>query len=303
MNPILRLDKVTKRYGNYTAVDEISFDVEPGTIFGMLGPNGAGKTSTIRIITTITGPDNGQVYFNNEKLNKSHPSQMGYLPEERGLYKKMKVGEHLIYLAQLKGLSAAEASRKCKIMLDRFEALDWWHKKVEELSKGMQQKIQFIATIVHDPSLIILDEPFTGLDPINSQMIQDEIYRLRNNGVTILFSTHRMEQVEEMCENIILINHGKNILMGNVKEIRSRYKENLFRVSYAGALPQSFSGGLELVKTEDHTAVFRIPANHTGNHLLQYLIQSGCEIQAFHEILPSINEIFITQVKGVAHEK
>jgi ABC-2 type transport system ATP-binding protein len=299
---ILRLDKVTKRYNDFVAVDEVSFQVEPGTIFGMLGPNGAGKTSTIRIITTITGPDSGQVFFNDQLLNKTHPAQMGYLPEERGLYKKMKVGEHLIYLAQLKGLSAQDAAKKCKIMLDRFEALEWWNKKVEELSKGMQQKIQFIATIVHDPVLIILDEPFTGLDPINSNMIQEEIYRLRDKGVTILFSTHRMEQVEEMCENIILINKGKNILMGNVKDIRNRYKEHLFKVSYKGELPQSFSGGLELVKKEDHTATFRIPNQDTPNHLLQYLMQSGCEIQAFHEILPSINEIFISQVKGISHE-
>jgi len=299
---ILTLDKVTKRYKDFVAVDEVSFEVEPGTIFGMLGPNGAGKTSTIRIITTITGPDSGHVYFNGELLNKSHPSQMGYLPEERGLYKKMKVGEHLLYLAQLKGLSRHDAAKKCKIMLDRFEALDWWHKKVEELSKGMQQKIQFIATIVHDPVLLILDEPFTGLDPINSNMIQDEIYRLRDKGVSVLFSTHRMENVEEMCENIILINHGKNILMGNVKEIRNRFKENLFKVSYKGELPKVFSGGLELVKKEDNTATFRIPNHDNANHLLQFLITSGCEIKSFHEILPSINEIFISQVKGISHE-
>jgi ABC-2 type transport system ATP-binding protein len=299
---ILRLDKVTKRYKDQVAVDEVSFQVEPGTIFGMLGPNGAGKTSTIRIITTITGPDSGHVYFKEELLNRSHPSQMGYLPEERGLYKKMKVGEHLLYLAQLKGLSRQDAAKKCKIMLDRFEALDWWNKKVEELSKGMQQKIQFIATIVHDPVLLILDEPFTGLDPINSNMIQDEIYRLRDKGVSILFSTHRMENVEEMCENIILINHGKNILMGNVKEIRNRFKENLFKVSYTGELPQVFSGGLELVKKEDHTATFRLPNNNNANQLLQFLINAGCEIQSFHEILPSINEIFISQVKGISHE-
>ncbi len=299
---ILRLDKVTKRYKDHVAVDEVSFEVQPGTIFGMLGPNGAGKTSTIRIITTITGPDSGQVYFRGEPLNKTHPSQMGYLPEERGLYKKMKVGEHLLYLAQLKGLSRKEADRKCKIMLDRFEALEWWNKKVEELSKGMQQKIQFIATIVHDPVLLILDEPFSGLDPINSIMIQDEIYRLRDSGVSILFSTHRMEQVEEMCENIILINKGKNILMGNVKEIRNRFKEHLFQVSYKGDLPSSFSGGLELVRNEDHTATFRIPDQDTPNHLLQFLMGSGCEIQSFHEILPTINEIFISQVKGISHE-
>jgi len=299
---ILRLEHVTKKYKDQVAVNDISFEVERGTIFGMLGPNGAGKTSTIRIITTITGPDSGKVYFENEILNQSHPSRMGYLPEERGLYKKMKVGDHLIYLARLKGLTAHDAATRCKAMLHRFEALDWWNKKVEELSKGMQQKIQFIATIVHEPTLLILDEPFTGLDPINTSMIQDEIFRLKNKGVTILFSTHRMEQVEEMCENIILINHGKNVLLGNVQEIRNTYKENLYEVGFKGNLPQQFNGGLELVKQYDHTAVFRIPDQDTPNHLLQYLMQSGCEIHAFHEILPSINEIFIRIVKGVSHE-
>jgi ABC-2 type transport system ATP-binding protein len=299
---ILRLENVTKRYKDHIAVDSISFEVQPGTIFGMLGPNGAGKTSTIRIITTITGPDSGQVFFNNEILNKNHPSQMGYLPEERGLYRKMKVGDHLVYLARLKGLSTKEAADRCKQMLHRFEALDWWNKKVEELSKGMQQKIQFIATIVHEPSLIILDEPFTGLDPINTQMIQDEIHRLKEKGVTILFSTHRMEQVEEMCENIILINRGKNVLMGNVTDIRHQFKKHLFEVGYAGELPASFSNGLELIDKQDHRAVFKIPNEHTGNDLLRYLISANCEIRSFREILPTINEIFIQHVKGVSHE-
>ncbi len=299
---ILRLEKVTKRYKDHVAVDEVSFEVEPGTIFGMLGPNGAGKTSTIRIITTITGPDSGQVYFDGELLNKSHPARMGYLPEERGLYKKMKVGDHLLYLAQLKGLTIKDATQKCKIMLERFEALDWWHKKVEELSKGMQQKIQFIATIVHDPILLILDEPFTGLDPINSNMIQDEIFRLRDKGVTIIFSTHRMEQVEEMCENIILIHNGKNILQGNVKDIRNRFKEHLYKINYGGSLPVQFTNGLELVRSEEHSATFRLGDGISSNQLLQYLIQSGCEIHSFQEILPSINEIFIRQVKGISHE-
>ena len=299
---ILRLEHVTKKYKDHIAVNDISFEVERGTIFGMLGPNGAGKTSTIRIITTITGPDSGKVFFEDQILNQSHPTRMGYLPEERGLYKKMKVGDHLIYLARLKGMTAHDAATKCKIMLDRFEALDWWHKKVEELSKGMQQKIQFIATIVHEPTLLILDEPFTGLDPINTNMIQDEIFRLKNNGVTIIFSTHRMEQVEEMCEDIILINHGQNVLLGNVQEIRNTYKENLYEVGYKGNLPQQFNGGLELVKQLDHTAVFRIPDQDTPNHLLQYLMQAGCEIHSFREILPSIHEIFIRKVKGVRYE-
>jgi len=299
---ILRLENVTKKYKDMVAVDHVSFEVKRGTIFGMLGPNGAGKTSTIRIITTITGPDSGHVYFQDELLNKTHPAKMGYLPEERGLYKKMKVGAHLIYLAQLKGLSVQDATRKCKEMLERFEALDWWNKKVEELSKGMQQKIQFIATIVHDPVLIILDEPFTGLDPINTNMIQDEIYRLRDKGVTIIFSTHRMEQVEEMCENIILIHHGKNILQGNVNEIRNQYKEHLYQVVYQGVLPQQFANGLELIRAENHTATFKIPDQASPNVLLQYLINAGCQVHSFHEILPSMNEIFIRQVKGISHE-
>jgi ABC-2 type transport system ATP-binding protein len=299
---ILRLEHVTKRYKDQTAVDDVSFEVERGTIFGMLGPNGAGKTSTIRIITTITGPDSGKVYFQDQLLNKSHPARMGYLPEERGLYKKMKVGDHLIYLSRLKGLSHQDATDKCKTMLHRFEALDWWNKKVEELSKGMQQKVQFIATIVHEPVLMILDEPFSGLDPINTSLIKKEIFRLKEQGVTILFSTHQMEQVEEMCENIILINHGRNILMGNVREIKNTYKENLYEVNYEGSLPQHFSNGLELVRQTDHTAVFRIPEHDTPNHLLQFLMQSGCVIHSFREILPSINEIFIRQVKGISHE-
>lgn len=299
---ILRLDKVTKRYKEHVAVDQISFEVEAGTIFGMLGPNGAGKTSTIRIITTITGPDSGHIYFQGELLNKSHPSRMGYLPEERGLYKKMKVGDHLIYLARLKGLSTKEAIQKCSTMLERFEALEWWNKKVEELSKGMQQKIQFISTIVHDPVLIILDEPFSGLDPINSNMIREEIFRLRDQGVTVLFSTHRMEQVEEMCENIILIHHGKNILQGNVKEIRNKYKEHLYRINFGGQLPSMFNDGFELITSETNTATFRIGDHTSPNALLQYLIQSGCEIHSFNEILPSINEIFIRKVKGISHE-
>lgn len=299
---ILRVDKVTKRFKSHVAVDDVSFEVEKGTIFGMLGPNGAGKTTTIRIITTIMGPDSGHVYFQDELLNKTHPARMGYLPEERGLYKKMKVGAHLIYLAQLKGLSVQDATRKCKEMLERFEALDWWNKKVEELSKGMQQKIQFIATIVHDPVLIILDEPFTGLDPINTNMIQDEIYRLRDKGVTIIFSTHRMEQVEEMCENIILIHHGKNILQGNVDDIRNQYKEHIYQVVYQGVLPQQFANGLELIRAEDHTATFKIPDQASPNVLLQYLINAGCQVHSFHEILPSMNEIFIRQVKGISHE-
>lgn len=294
---ILRLENVSKQYRDKIAVDNISFEVKQGTIFGMLGPNGAGKTSTIRIITRITAPDSGSIYFQNEPLNPNHPERIGYLPEERGLYRKMKVGEHLIYLGRLKGLSAADATQRSKDMLRRFDALSWWNKKIEELSKGMQQKVQFIATILHQPALIILDEPFTGLDPINTNLIQDEIYRLRDEGVTILFSTHRMEQVEEMCEDIILINQGKNILQGNVRDIKNTYKQFLYFIQMSGVWPAHFPDCVEVVRKDDHEGIFRLKQGESPNHLLTYLMQSGCEIHLFKEILPSLNEIFIEKIK------
>ncbi|MEM6380754.1 MAG: ATP-binding cassette domain-containing protein, partial [Bacteroidota bacterium] len=214
MEHILQLENVVKTSGEYTAVDNVSFSVPKGSIFGLLGPNGAGKTSLIRIITTITRADQGTVYLDGEKLGSRHPSQIGYMPEERGLYKKMKVGDHLMYLARLKGLSKTEAKDKIDHWFNKFEITDWWDKKVEELSKGMQQKIQFIATVIHEPKLLILDEPFSGLDPINANLIKDEIYQLKEAGTSIIFSTHRMEQVEEICEYIVLINKGQNVLQG-----------------------------------------------------------------------------------------
>ena len=203
---ILSIQEVYKRYRDVVAVDGVSFEVPEGSLFGLLGPNGAGKTSLIRIITTITAADSGVIYFNGEKLNSTHPKYIGYLPEERGLYRKMKVGEHLIYLARLKGMAALEAKRKLLAMMERFEIASWWNKKVEELSKGMQQKIQFISTILHEPTLLILDEPFSGLDPINANLIKDEIYAMNQRGITVIFSTHRMEQVEQICDHIVLIN-------------------------------------------------------------------------------------------------
>lgn len=294
---ILRLENVSKQYRDKIAVDKISFEVKKGTIFGMLGPNGAGKTSTIRIITRITAPDSGSIYFEDSLLDANDPERMGYLPEERGLYRKMKVGEHLVYLARLKGLTAQDATERSKEMLRRFDAIGWWNKKIEELSKGMQQKVQFIATILHRPSLIILDEPFTGLDPINTNLIQDEIYRLRDEGVTILFSTHRMEQVEEMCEDIILINQGKNILQGNVREIKNTYKQFLYFIQITGKWPSQFPDKVEIVRMDDHEGIFRLHQDLSPNHLLTYLMDSGCEIHQFKEILPSLNEIFIEKIK------
>ena len=217
---ILKLENVVKNYDKHIAVNDVSFEVPKGSVFGLLGPNGAGKTSLIRIITTITGADQGTVYLDGKKIDSDAPSHIGYMPEERGLYKKMKVGEHLMYLAQLKGLSKKKAKEQIDHWFNKFEINDWWDKAVEELSKGMQQKIQFIATVIHQPKLLILDEPFSGLDPINTNLIKAEIDEMHRNGTSIIFSTHRMEQVEEVCEHIVLINQGKKILEGEVSAIK-----------------------------------------------------------------------------------
>jgi ABC-2 type transport system ATP-binding protein len=293
---ILQLDKVLKTYGNYTAVNQISFDMPTGSIFGLLGPNGAGKTSLIRIITTITRADSGTILFDGAPLDSNHPNFIGYMPEERGLYKKMQVGEHLLYLARLKGLSKAEASRELKHWFDKFEIGDWWNKKVEELSKGMQQKIQFIATVLHKPKLLILDEPFSGLDPINSNLIKDEIYQLQQQGTSILFSTHRMEQVEEICQQIVLVNKGSVILDGAVKDIKNRYKKHLFRVDFDGQLPGDLPSRAVVIEQQPGSVTVQLPEGHTANELLSLFIQHGVQIIAFQEILPSLNEIFISRV-------
>ncbi len=300
---ILQLENVTKSYDKHLAVDDVSFNIPKGCIFGLLGPNGAGKTSLIRIITTITRADSGQVWLDGEKLHSGHPAQIGYMPEERGLYKKMKVGEHLMYLAQLKGLSAKKARQEINAWFDKFDIADWWSKKVEELSKGMQQKIQFISTIIHQPKLLILDEPFSGLDPINTNLIKDEIYDLRRNGTSIVFSTHRMEQVEEICENIVLIDRGKNVLEGKVVDIKNRFKENRFSVVYEGELPPDLRERYDVVDHSADKLLVQLEADRSSNKLLNYLLDHGVYIHAFNEILPGLNEIFIRQVKnGVANE-
>lgn len=295
---ILSIQNVVKTYGNYTAVDHVSFDVPKGSVFGLLGPNGAGKTSLIRMITTITGPDSGAIFLDGEKLNERTPERIGYMPEERGLYKKMKVGDHLLYLAQLKGLSKAEAQKQIDHWLTKFDIKDWWPKKIEDLSKGMQQKIQFIATIVHQPRLLILDEPFTGLDPINTNLIKDEIRQLNESGISIIFSTHRMEQVEEMCDYIVLINHGKNVLYGEVQSIKNQYKQNLFRVEWQGELPVDFGQQFSIVKQENHAVTVKLEDENQSNDLLRHLIQKGIRITHFEEILPTFDEIFIRTVEG-----
>jgi ABC-2 type transport system ATP-binding protein len=293
---ILRLENVHKTYGSYAAVNQVSFDVPKGSIFGLLGPNGAGKTSLIRIITTITRADSGTVLLDGERLNNRHPEVIGYMPEERGLYKKMKVGEHLLYLGRLKGLSKAQAQKDLDYWFEKFEIGDWWNKKVEELSKGMQQKIQFIATVLHKPKLLILDEPFSGLDPINTNLIKDEIDELRRQGVSILFSTHRMEQVEEICEKIVLVNKGSVILEGKVKDIKNQYKENLFRVDFEGELPAEFAARAAVIDQKPTSVTVQMPLGSSSNELLEYLIRNQVIIHGFNEILPSLNEIFIRQV-------
>lgn len=294
---VLSLQDVVKQYANHKAVDGVSFDVKEGSIFGLLGPNGAGKTSMIRIITSITAADSGRVLINGEPLNFHHPNQIGYMPEERGLYKKMKVGEQLMYLAQLKGLTKEEAKSRIVYWLQKFDIKDWWNKKISDLSKGMSQKVQFIATIVHDPSLIILDEPFTGLDPINTNLIKDEIYNLKIKGTSIIFSTHRMEQVEEICDDIVLINKGRVVLNGSVKDIKQNYKENKFKVVFEGELLDGFKlPDATILDQKPGELIFKINENQNVNLLLETLIRSGISIISFNEILPSLNDIFITKV-------
>lgn len=297
--PIIRVDNVRKSYGEKVAVNDVTFSMPPDAILGLLGPNGAGKTSLIRMITSITAPDSGTVYFNGEPLAGYHPTQIGYLPEERGLYKKMYVGEHLVYLARLKGLDKDTATAKAKEWLAKFELDTQWDKPVEELSKGMQQQVQFIATVIHDPKLLILDEPFSGLDPVNATRMRQEILRLHANGTGVIFSTHRMEQVEELCEFIVLINQGKNILEGKVAEIRRRFQENKYHLEFEGELPDEF---VELFETSNPTPSgidVTLAEGQSGNDLLRYLLTKQVHIVTFRELLPSLNEVFIKQVSRV----
>jgi len=302
MEAILSLDKVRKSYYKHLAVDDISFDMPKGSIFGLLGPNGAGKTSLIRIITTITQADSGQVYIDGQKLNTNHPQDIGYMPEERGLYKKMKVGEQLLYLAQLKGMPKAEAISSIKEWMKKFQIEDWWGKKIEELSKGMQQKVQFIATVMHKPKLLILDEPFSGLDPINTNLIKDEIYQLREQGSSIIFSTHRMEQVEEICERIVLVSQGKKILEGDVGDIKNDFKDNLYKIEFEGKLPKDIDGHFKVISDTDKELIVQADEQTNSNVLLKEIMDRGFNIKSFNEILPSLNEIFIKQVEGKSNE-
>lgn len=302
MADILQINNVSKRYSNHIALNNVSISIPEKSIFGLLGPNGAGKTSLIRIINQITGPDSGEILFKGEKLNSIHIEQIGYLPEERGLYKKMAVGEQVMYLAQLKGLSKDEAKKRLKFWFEKFEMGGWWKKKIEELSKGMQQKVQFIVTVIHQPELLILDEPFSGFDPINAQLIKNEILELKKNGATVIFSTHNMGSVEELCDNIALINKSEKILDGSVKNIRKTYRSNTFKVSFKGnvmGFTNSLWTGAEVLEkhTDDdvHTFTVKLLNNFTSNQMLQQVLPNH-EIVSFNELIPSMNDIFIMKV-------
>jgi ABC-2 type transport system ATP-binding protein len=300
--PLLELQNLKKYFSSQKAVDDISFNIDKGSIFGLLGPNGAGKTTLIRMITGIFYPDEGRIIFDGKKFNPVNDVvHIGYMPEERGLYKKMKIGEQAMYLAQLKGVKKGEAFKKIKDWFIRFEMESWWNKKVEDLSKGMSQKLQFVTTVLHEPKLIILDEPFSGLDPVNTNLIKDEIYKMAQRGATIIFSTHRMEQVEEICDHIILINKGKKILDGTVKQVKQDFKENLFSVGLEQE-PANLNGmaPFEIVGTHKENMVVRIKENHKPNDVLKFLLQQGSNIHSFNEILPSLNEIFIKLVEGTS---
>jgi ABC-2 type transport system ATP-binding protein len=305
---------VTKRFANHIALDKVSISVPRGSIYGLLGPNGAGKTTLIRIINNITAPDEGQIYFSDSKLSSEHISYIGYLPEERGLYKKMKVGEQALYLAQLKGLTKKDALIKLKYWFERFEIQEWWGRKVEELSKGMQQKVQFMITILHEPKLLIFDEPFSGFDPINVNILKDEIFNLRSKGATIIFSTHNMASVEELCDDIALINNGKVILEGGLKQIKNTYKSNTYEIEFSDNL-SSTSKVLESFEVLNEFKIIdeikvdglirakvKINSDTSPNKLL-YELYKLCELykltfHSFREILPTMNEIFISMVEA-----
>src|SRR4051812_69838 len=298
---MLSIRNIVKQYAGHRALSDVSLEVGNGQVYGLLGPNGAGKTSLLRIINQITAPDSGEVFFNGEKLNQSHIERIGYLPEERGLYKKMEIGEQMIYLARLKGLSRDEAQKRLKFWFDKLGMETWWKKKIEELSKGMQQKAQFVATVLHEPDLIILDEPFSGFDPVNAETIKDEILELNRKGATILFSTHRMESVEELCDSIALIHKSHKILDGRVKTIRNSYKNDTYLVEYTGdKLVFNGKQPFEVVEAKegsdnDNTLKIKIAENSTSNDVLQYLLPK-VHINMLQEVIPSMNEIFIEQV-------
>jgi len=307
---LIEIRDVCKSFGEKIALDHVSIDVPQGKIYGLLGPNGAGKTTAIRIVNRITIPTSGEVFFEGRRITDSDVSRIGYLPEERGLYRKMEVGDQALYLAQLKGMSARDATRELKQWFVRFGIQDWWKKKVEELSKGMAQKVQFITTVVHKPSLMILDEPFSGFDPVNAELIRSEILRLRDEGATIILSTHNMESVEELCDEITLINRSKVVISGGVDEIRRRYGNNHIELIYTGSTPvQPVEGVFSVLSDDDnagrHTAVLAVEAAAVGaagsaagatGTVLRTLLEQGIAVNSFRELIPRMNDIFIKLV-------
>jgi len=296
---LIEIQSLKKYFATQKAVDDISFDIEIGSIFGLLGPNGAGKTTLIRMITGIFYPDSGNILFDGRKFDPINDSvNIGYMPEERGLYKKMKIGEQAVYLAQLKGMSKVDAMRNIKQWFERLEMESWWNKKVEDLSKGMSQKLQFVVTVLHEPKLIILDEPFSGLDPVNANLIKEEIFNLAKKGSTIIFSTHRMEQVEEICNHIVLVNKGQKILDGTVAKIKQDFKENIYQIG-GHVLPEQLSTSIfEVVKYTPENLLLKLQGGTTTNELLKHFINQDISIQSFNEVLPSLNDIFIKLVEG-----
>ncbi|QDO93933.1 ATP-binding cassette domain-containing protein [Formosa sediminum] len=307
MQNILEAHTISKKFGNFTALNQVSIEVPKGSIFGLLGPNGAGKTTLIRIINQITMPDSGHVILDGEPLKNHHIKDIGYLPEERGLYKSMKVGEQALYLAQLKGLSKTEAKKRLHYWFDRLEIGHWWNKKIQELSKGMAQKIQFVVTVLHEPKLLIFDEPFSGFDPINANLIKDEILRLRDNGATVIFSTHRMESVEELCDHIALINKSNKILDGKLTDVKRKFKTHAYEVgvktdhisALRAEIAQKFEVSPAHFKTIDEQLKLNVKlgVNEKANDLLHYLTTKG-EVSHFVELLPSTNDIFIKAIQN-----
>jgi ABC-2 type transport system ATP-binding protein len=296
---MLEVKGLKKYFATQKAVDDISFDLEKGSIFGLLGPNGAGKTTLIRMITGIFYPDEGEIIFDGKRFDPVNDvTGIGYMPEERGLYKKMKIGDQAVYLAQLKGLSKTEAVAKAKQWFIKFGMESWWNKKIEDLSKGMGQKLQFVITVLHEPKLVILDEPFSGLDPVNSNLIKDEIYNLSQKGSSIIFSTHRMEQVEEICDHIILVNKGKKILDGTVSGVKQQFKENLFSIDLEQVPAAIEANSFEVIHQKNQRMIVKINEGFGPNDVLGYFIGRQTGILAFQEILPSLSDIFIKLVEG-----
>ena len=290
---ILIARNIVKQYENHLALNDVSLEIPKGSIYGLLGPNGAGKTTLMKIINQITAPDSGEIIFNNEKLVRKHISQIGYLPEERGLYRKMKVGEQSLYLAQLKGMSKKEATLKLKTWFEKLDILQWWDKKVEELSKGMAQKVQFAITVIHNPDLLIFDEPFSGFDPVNTSIIRKEILELKEKGTSIIFSTHRMESVEEICDEITLIDNGISILQGEINSIKDQFRNNIFQIELNSNKLKL--DGFEIIHQDKNNFTVKVPSDKNSKELITEILKTS-EIISFNEKIPSMEEIFIKTV-------